>query len=127
MMPVPICHVGRHGRLDLTFGSRNGRTVLHDCYCEVPFKITRLQEARSFGLPHLILMQCTAGLFGGDKLECTIRLETGARVLITQQAATKVHPSAAGLAIQNASILLAASAELHLYNEPIIPFAGSRL
>jgi urease accessory protein len=126
-MSVPIAYVGRHGRLDLTFVLKNGQTALSDAYCEVPFKITRLQESRSFGLPHLILMHCTAGLFGGDELECTIRVQAGARLVITQQSSTKVHPSAAGPAVQHMSIYVAAGAELHLYCDPIIPFAGSCL
>lgn len=126
-MRVPISEVGRHGRLDLTFGARHGRTTLCDTYFEVPFKITCLHESGFLGIPHLILMQCTPGLFGGDKLECVIRVEGGARVLVTQQAATKVHPSTAEPAIQHVQISVDSGGELHLYYEPIIPFSGSRL
>jgi urease accessory protein len=124
---VPIENVGRHGRLNLAFALHRGRTILRDAYCEVPFKITRLHESSSLGLPHLILMHCTAGLFGGDKLECSIRVERGARILLTQQSATKVHPSCAGPAAQSTRIYVESDAELHLYCDPIIPFAGARL
>jgi urease accessory protein len=127
-MPVPISDVGRHGCLNLTFGFSRGRTTLRDSYCEVPFKITRLHESSFLGLPHLILMHCTAGLFGGDRLACAIRVERGARVLLTQQSATKVHPACGGgPATQHIRIHVEADAELHIYYDPIIPFAGSRL
>jgi urease accessory protein len=125
-MRVPLADVGRCGRLDLAFSLQNGRTVLRHSYCEVPFKITRLLNS---GAPaaHLILMHCTAGIFGGDDLECSIRVERGARVRITQQSATKIHPSEGRLAKQNTHIVVERGAELQFYLEPVIPFAESSL
>src|SRR5438046_1828054 len=98
-MPIALSEVGRSGRLDLTFTQQDGRTILRDAYCEVPFKITRILNPDS-APAHLILMQCTAGLFGGDDVACSIHVESGARVLITQQSATKIHPSQGRNAIQ---------------------------
>ena len=67
-MPVPLAEVGRRGRLDLTFALQDGQTILRDAYCEIPFKITHvLNSHRPFA--HLILMHCTAGLFGGDEID----------------------------------------------------------
>jgi urease accessory protein len=126
MMPVALTEVGRRGRLDLSFAQQNGRTVLRDSYCEVPFKITRILNAEG-PVPHLILMQCTAGLFGGDDVKCSIRVERGARVRITQQSATKVHPSQDRVAIQRNHVVVEDGADLQLYLEPLIPFAGSHL
>jgi len=111
--------------MDLTFALQNGQTVLRHAYCETPFKITRLLNSR--GLPHLIVMQCTAGLFGGDDVEFVIHVQRGARVLITQQSATKIHPSQGRPAIQRNHVLVDTGAELQLFLEPIIPFAGSCL
>jgi urease accessory protein len=126
-MPVALSEVGRRGKLDLVFGSRYGRTVMRDAYCEVPFKITRLLDSEPSGIPHLILMQSTAGLFGGDSTECTIHVESGARILITQQSATKAHPSGGRLAFQNNHIHIEEGGELHMYYEPLIPFLGARV
>ena len=126
MMPVPLEEVGRRGRLDLSFALQNGRTILRDSYCEVPFKITRILNGEA-PVAHLILMQCTAGLFGGDDVECSIRVERGARVRITQQSATKIHPSQDRLAIQRNHVVVEDGADLQLYLEPLIPFAGSHL
>ena len=126
MMRVPLEDIGRRGRLSLAFALQNGRTVLRDSYCEVPFKITRLLNSDA-ELPHMILMQCTAGLFGGEDVECDIRVERGANVRITQQSATKVHPSQDRQAVQRIRIIVESGASLQLYFEPIIPFADSRL
>jgi urease accessory protein UreH len=125
-MPVPLAEVGRRGRMNLTFASQNGRTVLQQAYCEIPFKITRVLNFRH-PWTHLILMQCSAGLFGGDELECSIRVERGAQVLLTQQSATKVHPTLGPPAIPSHRVFVENGAELQLYFEPVIPFAGSSL
>jgi urease accessory protein len=74
-----------------------------------------------------MLMHCTAGIFGGDNLDCSIRVEPGARVRITQQSATKIHPSQGRLARQNSHIVVESGAELQLFLEPVIPFAESSL
>ena len=125
-MRVPLKAVGRRGRLELVFSTQNGQTVLRHSYCEVPFKITRLLNSRA-PAAHLILMHCTAGVFGGDDLYCSIRVEPGACVRITQQSATKIHPSQGRLARQNSHIVVESGAELQLFLEPVIPFAESSL
>ncbi|HYR43063.1 MAG TPA: urease accessory protein UreD [Terriglobia bacterium] len=111
--------------MDLTFVLQNSQTVLRHAYCEIPFKITRVLNSREPA--HLILMQCTAGLFGGDDVECSIRVERGARVLITQQSATKIHPSEGRPAMQRNHVIVESGAVLQLYLEPVIPFADSSL
>ena len=125
-MRVPLAEVGRRARMDLIFAQQGSRTVLRHAYCEVPFKITRVLNWRD-PVPHLILMHSTAGLFGGDELECSIRVERGVRVVLTQQSAMKVHPSEARPAIQRNSVIVERSAQLQLYLEPVIPFADSIL
>jgi urease accessory protein len=124
---VPLSQVGRHATLNLRFSNQRGRTVIRESYCEVPFKVTRLHESSSFGLAHLILMHSSAGVFGGDVLDSTIQVESGARVLLTQQASTKVHPAGAKCAELRQQIRVEPGGELHVLNDPIIPFAGSRL
>jgi urease accessory protein len=126
-MAVPLFEVGRRGRLDLIFSSVRGRTVIRDAYCEIPFKITRLHDSHPSKIAHLILMQSTAGLFGGDSTECTIHVESGARILITQQAATKAHPSSGKQAMQTNRFRVEAGGELHIYLDPLIPFCGARV
>ena len=126
-MRVALTDVGRCGRLDLVFGQRNGQTVLHDSYCEVPFKITRPLSGASEGNAHLMLMHCTAGLFGGDRIEMTVHVERGAKVRLTQQSATRVHPSDERMAVQSSRFHVESGGELEVLLEPVIPFAASRL
>jgi len=125
-MRVPLAEIGRRARMNLTFVQQDTHTILHDAYCETPFKITRVLNSH-YPPAHLILMHSTAGLFGGDELECTIRVESGARVLVTQQSATKVHPSEGRPAIQRNHVIVRTGGELQLYLEPVIPFAESVL
>ena len=113
-------------RLDLVFGLKSGKTILRNSYAEVPFKITRLYYPQDSNLAQLIIMNTTAGLFPGDRLATQIRVETGARVLITSQASTKVHPGE-GIVEQSLHAEVAPDAELHIYNDPLIPFRGARL
>jgi len=124
---VSIAAVGRQGRMDLAFAFRDGRNVIRHSYCEVPFKITRLFDEDAQGFAHLILMQSTAGLFGGDEIECSIRVDAGVRVMLTQQSATKIHPSGDLPAIQRMRIVVESGAVLAMNLEPVIPFTDSRL
>jgi urease accessory protein len=125
-MRVPLADIGQRARMDLIFAQQGSRTVLRYAYCEVPYKITRVLNWRQ-PAAHLILMHSTAGLFGGDELECSIRVERGARVLLTQQSALKVHPSEGRPAIQRNRVVVESDGELLLYLEPVIPFADSIL
>jgi urease accessory protein len=125
-MRVPLAEVGRRGKMELRFSAQGERTILQTAYCEVPFKITRLHDTDP-KISHLILMHTTAGLFGGDDLECSIHVEKGARVRITQQSATKIHPSEDRTARQRTRVVVESGAELQLFLEPVIPFADSRL
>jgi urease accessory protein len=125
-MRVALADIGRHGRMELTFALQDGKTILENSYCEVPFKVTRVLSTHS-PMAHIILMHSTAGLFGGDDLECVIRVKSGARVRLTQQAATKIHPSENQAAVQRMRVQVEAGAELQLFMEPVIPFAESRL
>lgn len=125
-MRVSLADVGRHGRMELTFALQDGRTILQNAYCEVPFKVTRLLNQHA-PIANLILMHSTAGLFGGDELECSIRVEKGASVRITQQSATKIHPSEDRFAVQRTHVFVEAGADLQFHLEPIIPFADSLL
>ena len=125
-MRVSLAEVGRRARMDLVFAKQGFRTVLSHAYCEVPFKITRVLNWRQ-PAAHLILMHSTAGVFGGDELEYSIRLRRGTSVVITQQSATRVHPSGGRPAIHRNHVIVEQGAELRLYLEPVIPFAESIL
>jgi urease accessory protein UreH len=121
-----LSEVGRAGCLELVFGLKAGKTIIRDVYSEIPHKITRLYYPENSSLPQLILMNATAGLFPGDRVETRVVVEKGARVLITSQASTKVHPGT-GVAEQTLQVSVADGAELYFHNDPLIPFRGARL
>jgi urease accessory protein len=121
-----LSEVGRAGSLELIFGVRAGKTIIRHAYSEIPHKITRLYYPENSSLPQLILMNATAGLFPGDRVETRVLVEKGARVLITSQASTKVHPGT-GVAEQTLQVSVEDGAELHFYTDPLIPFRGARL
>jgi urease accessory protein len=118
--------VGRRARLELTFSVRDGRTVLSHAYAEPPFRIGRcFQEGQGV---HLILASSAPGIFGGDRFEQRIRVETGAVVRLVSQSALQLHPSSDGReAMLHSRYEVAAGAALSCTWDPLIPFAGASL
>ena len=118
--------IGRTARLDLVFACRRGRTVLAHAYAEPPFRVGRLLHAGP--VAHMILISSGPGIFTGDRLEQRVRVEAGARVLLTSQAALQVHPAAAAApASIESSYEIEDDATLDCFWDPVIPFAGARL
>ena len=122
-----MSHVGRIGRLEMVFASKNGKTILEDVYCEIPFKITKLHYIPNSPLARLILMSPTAGLFGGDQLDLSILVRSGAKIWISTQGSQKLHPSQKKVAEQRIQLNVEDGGELHFHCDPMIPFAGAAL
>jgi urease accessory protein len=76
-----------------------------------------------------VIVVCSGpGLFAGDALDQRVTVRSGARVVLTSQAALQVHPGpAADAAIVRHSYTIEPEAELHCHWDPVIPFAGARL
>jgi urease accessory protein UreH len=118
--------IGRHARLELVFARRNGRTVLTHRYAEPPYHVGRAFDC---GDAASVIIACTGpGLFAGDDVSQSIRLEEGARVLIASQSALQVHPGPiAAPARVRQEFSVAPGAELHCQWDPVIPFARASL
>ena len=122
----PLSRVGRQARLDLDFLCRNGRTVLADAYAEPPFRVGR-SFVEGEGL-HMILASSAPGVFGHDRLRQIVHVGCGARVRLTSQSATQVHPSSdGGIAHLQSSYHIEDGAYLHCDWHPLIPFADARI
>jgi urease accessory protein len=117
--------IGRHARLELVFGYRRGRTVLTRAYAEPPFKIGRPVDAG--GAASLILVCAAPGVFPGDELRQTVRVEAGARVALRSQSALQAHPGAGPAARLEARYEVDADAELACVWDPLIPFPEARI
>lgn len=121
-----LADVGRKGRLDLVFAPRLGRTELQHAYGEVPLKVSPLYRPPGGGPVQIMLLQPTAGLFGGDRTEVRVGVEAGARVMLISQASLQIHPSDGRTAEQRVELRVESGGEAHYYNDPAIPFAASR-
>ena len=116
--------VGRSARLELVFAVRNGRTVLASSYAEPPLRVGRCFEDGP-GL-RLIVASSAPGIFGGDVIRQTVRLEAGAIVTLTSQSATQLHPVESGATASiHSRYEVSHGAELVCEWDPMIPFAGA--
>ena len=68
----------------------------------------------------------TAGLLDGDRLRIDVRVERGARVLLTTPSANRVHTMRAGHAEVSQSLRVEAGGSLDWWPELLIPQAGAR-
>ncbi|MDE3155457.1 MAG: urease accessory protein UreD [Acidobacteriota bacterium] len=127
-MGAPARAAGSLRRIELEFAAAGGRTVLRHAYAEPPFAIRPLFDLGG-GLAHFILVQTTAGLFGGDALSIDVRVRPGARAIVTSQAAQQVHPAVRpeAEATQDVRVRVDRGGEFHGCFEPVIPFARARL
>jgi urease accessory protein len=118
--------IGRSARLELVFERRGDRTAIAHAYAEPPFRIGRSFDIDSAA--YVILVCSGPGVFAGDALQLSIRVGSGARVVLTSQSALQVHPSAAvSPAVIRHHYLVEDEGELHAHWDPVIPFTGARL
>jgi len=113
------------GGATLTFAARGGRTVLVDSHVRAPVALVRPFPLADGGqLVQLITIG--PGLCGGDRLCIYIAAETGARVVLTTPAATRVLSMDAGQhAEQCVDLRVAAGATVEYYPAITIPFPDS--
>jgi urease accessory protein UreH len=118
--------IGRAARLELIFGTCDGRTVLEHAYAEPPLRVGPIFPHGSGA--HLILASSAPGIFGGDSFEQTIHVRAGAIVRLSSQSALQVHPSVDRRpAVIRSRVIVEPRSELQSLWHPIVPFARSRL
>ena len=118
--------IGRRARLELVFGYRRGRTVIAHAYAEPPFRIGRSFHIGSAA--YMIIVCSGPGVFAGDDLQQSVRVEPGACVLLGSQSALQAHPGtgSSGARLHH-RYTVADEGELHCHWDPLIPFANARL
>ncbi|MBP1962563.1 urease accessory protein UreD [Paenibacillus aceris] len=124
------------GEITAAFAIRSGITQLVHKYHASPLKIaktfryenetfTGAQPADQLGV---YMMDCSPGLMSGDHYEINVRLEEGARVFLTNQSFTKVHPSLADQgSSQRQSLHVERDALLEYIPEPLMLYKDARL
>ena len=80
---------GWHAELALRFARSGERTVLAERYHRGPLLVQRPFYPEADGVCHVYLLHPPAGIVGGDDLNMTFKLDTGAHGLITTPAATR--------------------------------------
>jgi urease accessory protein len=115
----------QHGELELVFETRAGKTVLAKGVQKPPLLFIRPFELEP-GVLTVIIVNPTAGILAGDTYKISVRLHTGARVVLLTQSATKIHKMNDGLsATQDISFHVANNSRLEYYPERTIPYALS--
>lgn len=115
----------RLSRFELTFGYRDGHTYLADSFAEAPLKVLRPFDIGD-GRVLLQLLNVGPGLLAGDRYKLRVKLKPGARVVLVNQSATKLHRMPPGQgAQQQLHLVIEEGAELEYYPGLTIPFAGS--
>lgn len=99
------------------------RTILTHARANSPLHLLTPRAAHATAW--LVTSTFGGGLIGGDHVALDLRVESGARVLVTSQASTKVYRSDR-LTRQTLQAHVADGALLTVLPEPIVPFAGSR-
>jgi urease accessory protein len=116
-----------HGRLRLLFRVRGNETYLAESYVQSPLKVLR-QFRLPDGRAVVQILQTTPGLFEGDDYQLEIVVESGARVVMMNPSASKLHRMAAGgFARQQCRIAVHDGAHLEYYPALNIPFPEADL
>ncbi len=111
------------GVLHLALRRVGQRTVLQECYFQVPLQVLRPLYLDDVGTAYVYLVSPCGGVVGGDIYSMTVVVEAGARVCLTTPSATKLYATLGLPARQQLDITLHAGAVLEYLPEQIIPFA----
>ena len=120
-----MIHFAGHLRLRAK-AREDGRTSLGDQSVRAPFHISKPywdEDARTLVVQ---VVNPTAGILAGDRLESEIRVDPGASVLMTTPSASRVFRMADGAAESRQRLVVANGAWLEVLPEPLVPHRGSR-
>ena len=112
--------------ISAVFTGENGRTRAAHLSQKAPLKIART-FARADGGLDLCLMDASPGMLAGDRYLLDFALQAGARVAVTTQGFTRVHPSSAHRCELQTRLSVAGGAVLHWLPEPLMLYANADL
>jgi len=124
------------GEMTAEFAVRRGLTQLVRKYHASPLKVAKTfrfenETSDSDALVEQLgvyIMDCSPGLMAGDHYEISMRLHEGARVFLTNQSFTKVHPALHGAGCtQRQTLQLAAGSLLEYMPEPLMLYKDASL
>jgi urease accessory protein len=101
-----------------------GRSYLKKQSFCVPFHLSKTFQEN--GVLVANVANPTAGLFCGDTTRCDVRVESGARLLLTTPSATRIHNTLGGTSDAVQEFSVQANGWLEILPELIIPQQGAR-
>lgn len=116
-----------HAVARIAFRARlDGSTGLADLYQAAPLRVLRPRPLEP-NVAEAVMANVGGGLVGGDRLDLSVALETGANALVTTQAAEKVYRSLGADVVARTHLRVAAGAALEWLPQEAILFDGARL
>ncbi|GEM44998.1 urease accessory protein UreD [Deinococcus cellulosilyticus] len=112
-----------HSVLRLEFALHRGRTLLKQQYASGAMKVIRPFEVGEYAL--LQIASVTPGIHNGDHYELVVQVRGGAKVILLNQSATKLHGKRAGKAVHDIELHVEPDAHLEYYPGLTIPFADA--
>lgn len=114
------------GHLRLRAAPReDGRTILAEQSFRAPFHLSKPYWDPD---AHTLIVQVvnpTAGLLAGDRLESAIQVDPGAAIAVTTPSASRVFQMRSGQAVSQQAFTVAAGGWLEVLPEPLVPHRGS--
>ncbi|TAK07892.1 MAG: hypothetical protein EPO39_05615 [Candidatus Manganitrophaceae bacterium] len=114
-----------HGLLEITLKKEGEKTALEALRHAAPLRVIRPFYPEGEGPAHLYLLNTTAGILEGDRIEISLRLEKGAHAVVMTPAATRIHPMPSGEARQRTALSVGPGAVLEYLAEPVLPYADA--
>ena len=104
----------------------DGRTALSDQSFRAPFHLSKPNWDPEAEVLHAQVVNPTAGILEGDRLESSISVDVGAALLVTTPSASRLfRMTEGGHATGRQHFTVAHDATLEVFPEPIVPHRGS--
>lgn len=117
---------GVSGHLSLRAALRDhGRTVLAAQSFRAPYHISKPYWDHDARALLVQVVNPTAGILAGDRLESEIVVDTGAALLVTTPSASRLFQMRGGVAECRQHFVVSAGAWLEVRPEPLVPHRGS--
>lgn len=115
-----------HGQLSLRAAARDGRSVLAAQAFRAPFHVSKSYWDETTRTLLVQVVNPTAGILAGDRLESDIAVEPGAALLVTTPSASRIFQMCGGAADCRQHFTVAAGGWLEVLPEPLVPHRGCR-
>ncbi|HYD85647.1 MAG TPA: urease accessory protein UreD, partial [Opitutus sp.] len=102
----------------------HGRTVLAEQSFRAPFHLSKPYWDADAGVLIVQVVNPTAGILAGDRLESDIAVDAGAAVCVTTPSASRVFKMKDGVAECRQRFCVAAGGWLEVMPEPLVPHRG---